>query len=76
LIDHGAKSGICGEDILIFEGSVQFVDVSGLAGYNISQLRSVTPQEMTTTYKSEAVATFQKMALLMKDKSILSCLQI
>jgi hypothetical protein len=47
-----------------------------LAGHKVSQLHIVTAQAFVSTHKGDAVATFQKMALLGKGKSILSCLQM
>jgi hypothetical protein len=38
LIDRGANGGICGDDMLVLEGSDCFVDVFGLAGHKVSQL--------------------------------------
>jgi hypothetical protein len=52
------------------------VDVSGLAGHKVSQLRIVIAQAVITTHKGEAIATFHQMALLGKGKSILSCLHM
>jgi hypothetical protein len=46
LIDRGANGGICGDDMLVLEGSERFVDVVGLAGHKVSQLRIVTSQEL------------------------------
>jgi hypothetical protein len=76
LVDRGANGGICGSDMVVLEGSERFVDVFGLAGHKVSQLRIVTAQALVTTHKGEAIATFHQMALLGKGKSILSCLQI
>jgi uncharacterized membrane-anchored protein len=76
LVDRGANGGICGEDMLVLEGSERFVDVSGLAGHTVSQLRIVTAQAFISTHKGDAIATFHQMALLGKGKSILSCLQM
>jgi hypothetical protein len=76
LVDRGANGGVCGEDMLVVEGSKRFVDVSGLAGHTVNQLRIVTAQELVTTHKGGAIATFHQMALLGKGKSILSCLQM
>jgi hypothetical protein len=52
------------------------VDVSGLAGQKVSQLRIVTAQALIATDKGEASATFHQMALRGTGKSILSCLQM
>ena len=76
LVDRGANGGVCGDDMLVLEGSKRFVDVSGLAGHTINQLRIVTAQALVTTHKGDAIATFHQMALLGKVKSILSCLQM
>jgi hypothetical protein len=76
LVDRGANGGICGDDMLVLEGSERFVDVSGLAGHTVSQLRIVTSQALICTHKGNAIATFHQMALLGKGKSILSCLQM
>jgi hypothetical protein len=69
---------ICGNDMLVLEGSERFVDVVGLAGHKVSQLRVVTAQHWSpiTTHKGKAIATFHQMALLGKGKIILSCLQM
>jgi hypothetical protein len=42
LVDRGANGDICGTDMLVIEGSERFVDVIGLAGHKVSQLRIVT----------------------------------
>ena len=76
LVNRGANGGICGDDMLVLEGSERFVDVFGLAGHKVSLLRIVTAQALVTTHKGEAIATFHQMALLGKGKSILSCLQM
>ena len=76
LVDCGANGGVCGDDMLVLEGSKCFVDVSGLAGHKVSQLRIATAEAMVTTHKGDAIATFHQMALLGKGKSILSCLQM
>jgi hypothetical protein len=76
LVDRGANGGVCGDDMFVLEGSERFVDVSGLAGHTVSQLRIVTAQALVTTHKGDAVATFHQMGLLGKGKSILSCLQM
>ena len=62
--------------MVVLEGSERFVDVSGLAGHKVSQLRIVTAQALVTTHKGDAITTFHQMALLGKGKSILSCIQM
>ena len=76
LIYCGANDGVCGEDMLVLEGSERFVDVSGLAGHKVNQLGIITAQALVTTHKRDAIATLHQMALLGKCKSILSCLQM
>jgi hypothetical protein len=76
LVDHGENGGICGNDMLVLEGSQRFVDVVGLAGHKVNQLQIVTEQALVTTHKGDTIATFHQMALLGKGKSILSCLQM
>jgi Reverse transcriptase (RNA-dependent DNA polymerase) len=76
LVDRGANGGICGDDMLVLEGCERFVDVFGLAGHKVSQLRIVTAQALISTHKGDAIATFHQMALLGRGKSILSCLQM
>jgi hypothetical protein len=41
LVDRGANGGICGNDMLVLEGSQCFVDVVGLAGHKVNQLQIV-----------------------------------
>jgi hypothetical protein len=74
LVDRGANGGICGDDMLVLEGSERFVDIFGLAGHKVSQLRTVTAQALIPTHKGNAIAKFHQMVLLGKVKSILSCL--
>jgi hypothetical protein len=76
LVDRGANGGICGDDMLVLEGSERFVDVIGLAGHKIIQISIITAQALITTHKGDAIATFHQMALLGKGQSILSCLQM
>jgi hypothetical protein len=71
LVDRGANGGICGDDILVLEGSERLVDVFGLAGLKVSQLRIVTAQALIPTHKGDAIATFHQMELLGKGKRIL-----
>ena len=76
LVDLGANGGVCGNDMLVLEGSERFVDVSGLAGHRENQLRVVTSQALITTHRGNAIAIFHQMALLGKGKSILSCIKM
>ena len=76
LVDRGANGGVCGDDMLVLEGSERFVDVSGLAGHRENQLRIVTAQALIATHRGNAIAIFHQMALLGKGKSILSCIQM
>jgi hypothetical protein len=76
LVDRGVNGGICGTDMLVLEGSKCLVDIIGLAGHKVSQLRIVTAQALVFTNKGDAIATFHQMAFLGKGKSILSCLQM
>jgi hypothetical protein len=50
--------------------------VSGLAGHKVISYALSKCQELITTHKGEAIATFHQMALLGKGKSILSCIQM
>jgi hypothetical protein len=75
-IDCSANGGVCGDDMLVLEGSEGFVDVSDLAGHKVSRLRIVTVHALITTHMGEAIATFHQMVLLRKGKSIVSCLQL
>jgi hypothetical protein len=52
------------------------IDVFGSAGHKVNQLHIGTSQALATTDNGDAIATFHKMALLGKGKSILSCLQM
>jgi hypothetical protein len=53
LVDRGANGGICGNDMLVLEGSQHFVDVVGLAGHKVNQLQIVTAQALVTTHKGD-----------------------
>jgi hypothetical protein len=64
LVDRGANGGIVGDDMIVLEGNERFVDVSGLDGHKVSQLRIVTAQTLIQTHKGDAIATFHQMALL------------
>jgi hypothetical protein len=76
LVDWGANGGICGSDMKALEGSERFLDVVGVGGHKVNELRIVTSQALVTTHKGDEIATFHQMALLGKGKSILSCLQM
>jgi hypothetical protein len=54
--------------IFVVEGSERFVDISGLAGHKVNQLRLVTAQALVTTHKENAIAAFCQMALLGKGQ--------
>jgi hypothetical protein len=58
LVDRGANGGICGNYMLVLEGSERFVDVYGLAGHKVSQLQIVTAQALISTHSGEVIATF------------------
>jgi hypothetical protein len=64
LLDCSANSGVCVDDMLVIEASERFVDISGLAGHKVNQLRIVSAQALVTTHKGDAIATFHQMALL------------
>jgi hypothetical protein len=51
LVDCGANGGVCGDDMLVVEGSECFVDFSGLVGYKVNQLCVVVAQALVTTHK-------------------------
>ena len=76
LVDRGANGGICGDDMIVLEGSERFVDVHGIDNHKVNQLRIVTSQALVSTDQGDAIATFHQMALLGKGKSILSCIQM
>jgi hypothetical protein len=77
LVNRGANGGICGNGILVLDGSERFVDVFGLAGHKVCHLRIFTAQVWISTHKGDAIiATFHQMALLGKGTSFLSCLQM
>ena len=76
LVDRGANGCVCGDDMLVLEGSERFVDVSGLGGHRENQLRIVTAQALIETHKGNVIAVFHQTALLGKGKSILSCIQM
>jgi hypothetical protein len=75
LVDRGANGGLCGDGMLILEVSELFVDVSGLGGHQIKQLRLVTAQVLINTNKCPVIATFHQMTYFESGKSILSCIQ-
>jgi hypothetical protein len=66
LIDRGDNGGICGDDMLVLEGSDRFFDVFGLAGHKLSQLCIVTSQAVVMTHRGADISTFHQMALLGK----------
>jgi hypothetical protein len=76
LVGRCANGGIVGDDMIIVEGSERHVDVSGLDGHKVSQLRIVTAQALIQTHKGEAIGTFHQMAYLGKGHSILLCIQM
>jgi hypothetical protein len=76
LVYHGANGSLCGDDMLILERSERFLDVSGLGGHQIKQLRLVTAQALINSHKVPDIATFHQMANLGSGKIILSCIQM
>jgi hypothetical protein len=76
LVERGSNGGVCGDYMLVVEGSECFADVTDLAGHKVNQLRIITAQALVTTHKGDEIATFHQMALLGKGKSILSCIQM
>jgi hypothetical protein len=61
-IDRGANGGIWGADMMVLEGRERFVDVSGLIGHRINQLRIVTAQALITMHEGDAITIFHQMA--------------
>jgi hypothetical protein len=76
LVGCDADGGIFGADMSVFEGSVRFFDVRGLAGQKPSPLRIVNARALITTKEAKAIATFHHMDLLGKGKKIFSCIQM
>jgi hypothetical protein len=76
LIDCGANGCVCGDDILVLEGSECFVDVSGLSSYSENLLRIVTVHAFIETHKGNLIAVFHQTPLLGKGKRILLCIQM
>jgi hypothetical protein len=68
LVDLGANGGICGSNMKVLEGSERFVDVVGLAGHKVSELRIVSAQALVTTHKGDMIATFHKWHCLEKGR--------
>jgi hypothetical protein len=64
LVDRGANGCVIGTDMMVVEGSERFVDVSGLAGHQESQLRIVTGMALLHTHKGDAIGVFHQSALL------------
>jgi major membrane immunogen (membrane-anchored lipoprotein) len=62
LVDHGANGEICGNDMLVLEGSQRVVDVVGLAEHKGNQLQIFTAQALVTTHKGDTIAIFHQMA--------------
>jgi hypothetical protein len=50
LVDRGANGGIVGDDMRVLEGNERFVDVIGLDGHKVNQLRIVTAQALIQTH--------------------------
>jgi hypothetical protein len=75
-LEWGAKGRLCGDDMIVLEGSECFVDISGLGGHCENQLRIVTDQTLISTQKGDVIAFFHQTTFLGKVKSILSCLQM
>jgi hypothetical protein len=63
LVDRGVNGGICGDDMRVLEGSERFIDVSGLDGNKVSQLRIVTTHALVSTNKGDDMETFHQMEL-------------
>ena len=51
LLYRGTNGGICGDDMLVLEGSERFVDGSGLACHTVGLLRIVTAQAFISTQR-------------------------
>jgi hypothetical protein len=76
LIYRGANGCVCGDDMLVLEGSERYVNFSGLGGHRENILWIVTAQALISTHKGAVIAVFHQTALLGKGASILSCLQM
>jgi hypothetical protein len=68
LIENGC---VCGDNILVLEGSERFVDVSGLGGPCENDVRIVTAQAIIEIHKGRVIAVFHQTALLGKGKEYL-----
>jgi hypothetical protein len=51
LFGRGANGGICGDNMVVLEGSKRFFDVFGVARHKVSQLRILTAQALTATQR-------------------------
>jgi hypothetical protein len=69
LLAWNTNGGVCGNDMLVVEGSDRFVDVSCLAGNKVNQIRIVTAQALVTTHTKETqFLTFIRWCCLVKAK--------
>jgi hypothetical protein len=62
--------------MLVLKGNESFVDDCGLSAHSKDQLQIVTAQALIETHTSNVIAVFHQTELLVKGKSILSCLQM
>ena len=76
LVDRGANGGLCGNDMLVVNGSERFVSITGIDGHQLDNLCVVTAQAVVPSHKGDVIAVFHQMALLGKGHSILSCIQM
>jgi hypothetical protein len=70
----GAHGCVCGDDMLVLEGSELFLDISGLGGHCENQLWIDTAQALIENHKDNLCAVFHQTELLGNGKSILLCL--
>jgi hypothetical protein len=76
ILDRVKFGGICGDDMFVTEGSEQLVDSSRLAGHNAHHFRLSMDPLFISTHKGNVKKSFQRIELLGKETSSLSCLKI
>jgi hypothetical protein len=74
LINCGANVCVCGDDMLVHEGSERFADVGGLGGHCENQLQIVISQALLRL--TRVISVFHHTAFLGKIKTIMSCPQM
>ena len=76
LIDRGANGGVAGSDVRVFVTTDRAVNVQGISGHQVTDLKIVSAGGIVQTQKGPVIAIFNQYAHIGTGKTIHSSIQL